>query len=191
MPSKDGCFYESFTLKPGSYLCRTVVRNLETGEAAVGSAPLTIPDTHGSDLNLSCPLLILPDKSGYYVRISEEKKGSRSIHDLFPLLAEKSQPILDTLEAKERTIQAVLRFSAPQLSSADVLTSVWVMDRKTGESIRVNHKIISMKRDYQDLIVLLELSMPKLDPDTYELWVSLKDSKTGTEARSSRVLKII
>jgi VWFA-related protein len=191
MPSKDGCFYESFTLKPGSYLCRTVVRNLETGEAAVGSAPLTITEPRASSLNLSCPLLVLPDKSGYYVRISEEKKGSRSIHELFPLLTEKSQPILDTLEAKERTIQAILRFSAPQLSSADILISVWVMNRKTGESIRLDHKTISVKRDSQDLIVLLELSMPTLDPDTYELWVSLKDTQTGVEARSSRILKII
>jgi hypothetical protein len=65
------------------------------------------------------------------------------------------------------------------------------MNRKTGESIRLDHKTISVKRDSQDLIVLLELSMPTLDPDTYELWVSLKDTQTGVEARSSRILKII
>jgi VWFA-related protein len=191
MPSKDGCFYESFTLKPGSYLCRTVVRNLETGEAAVGSAPVTISELYASELNLFYPLLLLPDKPGYYVRISEERKASRSIHDLFPFLAEKSQPVLDTLDAKEQAIQAMLRFSAPQLSSADILISAWVMNRKTGESIRLDHKMISAKKDYQDMIVLLELSMPVLVPDTYEIWVSLKDTQTGKEARSSRILKII
>jgi hypothetical protein len=191
MPSKDGCFYESFTLKPGSYLFRTVVRNLETGEAAVGSAPITILESKSSDLNLSSPLLILPDKSGYYARISDKNKESRPIHELFPLLADKSQPVLETLEAKERTIQAVLRFSAPRLSSADLLISVWVMNRKTGENIPLDHKTISMRKDYQDLIVLLELSIPTLNPDVYELWVGLKNTQTGTVAHTSRLLKII
>jgi VWFA-related protein len=191
MPSKDAWFYEFFALKPGTYRCRTVVRNLETGEAAVGSAPLTIPEPKASSLGLSSPFLVLPDRSGYYVKISEGKKDSQSIHDFFPLLGKNARPILDTLEAKERTLQAVFRLSAPDVSKVDYLLSAWVINKKTGESILLNHKIVAAQKETKDIVILIELQIPPFELDTYELFLGVKDRQTGEEARTSRLINII
>ena len=65
------------------------------------------------------------------------------------------------------------------------------MNRKTGESTRVEHKVIAAKKEYQNLNILLEIQLPSLAPDSYELWVSIKDAATGAEAKSSCGLNII
>jgi hypothetical protein len=191
LPTKDAAFYGLFSLRPGDYRLRTVIRNLESGESAVGGVPITIATAPVKGLELSPPLLVLPEKPGSYVRITEAKSGGRSIHDLFVLLPDKSRLALDAVESGTKTVQAVLRCSAPELSTADLLTSVWILNRKTGESLRVVHKIVAAKKEYQNLNILLDLQLPPLAPDTYELWVSLKDAGTGAEAKSSCTLNII
>jgi VWFA-related protein len=56
LTGNDVYYYATSFLKPGAYACRVVIRNLETGEGAVGSSSVLIPESEDSQIRLYPPL---------------------------------------------------------------------------------------------------------------------------------------
>jgi len=69
--------------------------------------------------------------------------------------------------------------------------SAWLLNKKTGDSIRCEHKILATQPDRQGLVVLLELQVPPLEPGDYDLGLAVQDRWSKAGARTGRALKII
>jgi len=69
------------SLPPGSYQCRVVARNLETGEAAVASAKTFVPKPLERGIRLHAPLLFVPGTNALYLEghIRKEKAAGAGV----------------------------------------------------------------------------------------------------------------
>ena len=88
------CFYVASPLQAGDYEVRFVARDLETGQAAVGSAALTVPAGAEAGLRFSSPLLIVPGREPHYLKLNWPGRGRGQIdaRGFLSVPSEKRQP---------------------------------------------------------------------------------------------------
>ena len=99
--------YSVASLNPGTYECRTVLRNLETGRTAVSSAPVTIPRKSPTRLHLFSPLLVLPleEEEAFYAKVTrtkEKKSDTISLKDIYPFISNTAVPIMEECKQGSR-----------------------------------------------------------------------------------------
>lgn len=113
---KKKVYYSIFSLQPGQYECRVVIRNLETGKGAVASSSVKIPEKLGSGIRLYPPLFLIPDKEAYYLKASKPQKEKAeseplSLINIYPWLSNKHSPLLEELDRGVSRLLAVVRSS--------------------------------------------------------------------------------
>jgi VWFA-related protein len=103
-PPKDDVYnYSVFYLPPGKYRSRIVLRNLDTGRAAVASSSAVIPDDMEEGIRLYPPLLIVPKTDTHYIntRGIRKKAGEKefsALSNIYPFDALKFSPLMGELE---------------------------------------------------------------------------------------------
>ena len=65
---KKALYYSLMSLPPGTYKTRIIIRDMQTGESAVGRDMVEIPEPVEQGLQLLPPLLLAPGKTDLYVR---------------------------------------------------------------------------------------------------------------------------
>ena len=106
----DVYFYSFSTLPPGDYDCRVVIRNMETGQGAVASSSVVIPETPDSGLVLYPPLFLVENRNACYIKGTEKKKKGEeiSLPDVYPFDSNQYVPLLKDLDGGTTKIQAAV-----------------------------------------------------------------------------------
>lgn len=95
--------YSVSYLPPGKYRGRAVIRNLDTGKAAIASSEAIIPNELEKGIRLYPPLLIIPKTNSIYINTRGIKKevGEKeysALSSIYPFDALKYSPLLGELE---------------------------------------------------------------------------------------------
>jgi VWFA-related protein len=188
--------YFTWSLRPGEYECRLVVRGLETGQSARGTAFFRIPEpsSAAAAFDLLQPLLLVPGTEAQYVRMQDApktKEGSPSIISFFPVLPRQSAPLLGPLDPEAPRLMAVvpvqfLRDQAPEVELEVRLTML-----PASEQMAVESGILDTKQTEGGLsFIVLEIRLPELSPGDYELEIAARDITTGAaHSVKTRLLK--
>ncbi len=192
VPSRRIYHYACFSLSPGTYECKTIIRNLETGRAAVGTASLSIPEPLSTRLRLYPLLLLLPEREAYYLGASKKNRNdeSLSLQKIYPVLQAKSRPVMGQLDEGVRKIMAGVRCSVLSISDPDITLSAMLRNKKTDEEIPLVHRVITIQKEGHDIILLVELEIPELKADAYELCMAVKEERSQSHDQTSRLLRI-
>jgi len=186
--------YSITRLAPGLYECRVVVRNLESGKSALGSASVRVPEFRESGLNLYPLFLLIPEKGSFYLRaVKEEKAKERealSLRDLYPYLSSIHSPLVKEVDRSVRNLLAVLRFSTRLTEEHPLDLDVDLIHSQSGQKIPLEFIIKESGMFGLNEAMLLEIWLPSLEPEIYTLHVILSDPESNQKAEVSRAFRI-
>ncbi|TEU07537.1 MAG: VWA domain-containing protein [Candidatus Aminicenantes bacterium] len=195
MPRKNIYTYAIFSLPPGEYKCRMVIRNLMTGKGAVGSDSAAIPEPAQSGIRLYPPVLLVPGEKLSYQTISkkknpEEREGEVSLFDLYPFLDEDYIPQFEGIEKGTSKVLVGLRYSTVGIQEPDISLTASLIDPKSGEKTQLSLIILSSEsRDATD-ILLLELQLPELKTGEYSLEIIAEEARTRSRSAVVRRFRV-
>jgi len=195
MPRKNIYTYAIFSLPPGEYKCRMVIRNLMTGKGAVGSDSAAIPEPAQSGIRLYPPVLLVPGEKLSYQTISkkknpEEREGEVSLFDLYPFLDEDYIPQFEGMEKGTSKVLVGLRYSTVGIQELDISLTASLIDPKSGEKTQLSLIILSSEsRDATD-ILLLELQLPELKTGEYSLEIIAEEARTRSRSAVVRRFRV-
>ena len=195
MPRKNIYPYAIFSLPPGEYKCRMVIRNLLTGKGAVGSDSAAIPEPVKSGIRLYPPVLLVPGEKLFYQTISkkknpEEREGGVSLFDLYPFLDGDYIPQFEGIEKETSKVLVGLRYSTVGIQEPDISLTASLIDPKSGEKTQLSLIILSSEsRDATD-ILLLELQLPELKTGEYSLEIIAEEARTRSRSAVVRRFRV-
>ena len=195
MPRKNIYPYAIFSLPPGEYKCRMVIRNLITGKGAVGSDSAAILEPVKSGIRLYPPVLLVPGEKLFYQTISkkknpEEREGRVSLFDLYPFLDGAYIPQFEGIEKGTLKVLVGLRYSTVGIQEPDISLTASLIDPESGEKIQLPLIILSSEsRDATD-ILLLELQLPELKTGEYTLEIIAEEARTRSKSEVARRFRV-
>jgi len=191
--------YSLYSLEPGEYQCRIVLRDRETGQGAVGSAAASIrqPDEPGAEkLAVFPPLLLLPDKPAAFLRFAPQDEQSaaegasqvETIRRIYRFVSNQHSPLVESISAEvKKLLAAVLcRIPGPENPDREVSFEVELTHKDSGEKFSFLPDIISSEKLGSLEAILFSIDLPALKAGQYTIEFMAVDSVTGAESRASR-----
>jgi len=179
--------FTSFLLpvKPGRYVCRMVVRNMDTGRGARGWAPLVVPQPVSAVLSLDPPLLLAPETNSLDLTASP----GGSLAGLFGYDPDAFAPLIGDIAAGTAKLYAALRIPGGK-AAAGLTVTASLLDAATSARSEVPVSILKSGADGTTKLLLLELSTGELKPGRYTLEFAAEEPGTGMTAVSSAAITV-
>jgi VWFA-related protein len=184
---RDVVYASGGSLKPGAYRCRVVVRNLETGRAAVAAGRVFVPPSESPGLQLHSILLLRPGSGAAYLE-GVGQRGRRagdvssSWADLYTFDRGAFTPALGEFPAGTTRIFGALPCSVGGIAEPLIGLRAFLVDMRTGERtavpITLHDKVV-----WGDLFVQsIELALPEIAAGTYTLYLHADEKSTKAAA---------
>jgi VWFA-related protein len=178
----EGNIYYSSLLStdPGEYKCCLVIRNLETGKGAVGSASVDVTERPVYGLQLDSILLLKPEEGAFYL---EEPPG------VYPFDTSQYSPLVEELDQRMGRIFSVVRCSYFDIRQPDIKLSadLFLQLAETKETIPVALSILNQHHEDDTIVFFIELQAEELQPGKYSLNLSAEDSLTQSKSQASTI----
>jgi len=171
-------------VKPGSYACRLVVRNLDTGRAARGAVPLVIP-VAGAAMTLDPPLMLGPDTSSLDLPAS---RGG-SLAELFAYDTNAYAPLVGVVPAGLTKLQAALRLTGSSAAGGLEVTAMLV-DAATSARTELPVSVLKQGAEGATKLLFVEIATGELKAGRYTIGFAAKDTATGMSAVSSTAVTV-
>jgi len=176
--------YTVAELPPGEYQSRMVIRDMDSGESAVGSAAIHVAEPEAREVHMDPPLVLAPGNRARFLRLSQESpegEGARSLSEFYPFLSNRWLPLMGDLSRETRTLMAVIRNT--NNSTAGLTPETWltvvIKDEASGQESPLSFEVLNSKQDGLTDILLLELSLPGLGGGRYSLIFTAEEGRTG------------
>ncbi len=196
LPYNKICIYSISSLLPGKYECRLVIRDIKTGKGAVASSSVVIPEASDSGIKLFPPLLLIPEKKTFYLKLSKDQKkktekGSLSINDIYPFLANNFSPLVEEVDREISSLLAVVRLSIIDIPEHEIEFSVYLFNHSSQEKIQLTNSFILSNENIEGTeVLLLEIQLPELEPGDYSIEITADEMTTQARSQTTRKFKI-
>ena len=176
------------SVPPGSYKCRIVLRDLETGQAAVAGVSATVPGPIATGIKLLPPLLVRPDRGALYFKAHGPSAGTDKkaiTPDMKSLLAYDTAqyaPYLERTLYRESEAWAVIRCAVPEGSLPKLKLTAFLFDKLTREKIPMALTILEENSDRGTRAFFVRLAVPNVEPDDYTLFIVAEDEASGARS---------
>ena len=176
------------SVPPGSYKCRIVLRDLETGQAAVAGVSATVPGPMATGIKLLPPLLVRPDRGALYFKAHGPSAGTDKkavTPDMKSLLAYDTAqyaPYLERTLYRESEAWAVIRCAVPEGSSSTLKLTAFLFDKLTWDRIPMALTILDEKIDKTARTFFVRMAVPGVEPDDYTLFIVAEDEASGARS---------
>lgn len=195
LPQNDIFYYSLASLPPGKYKSRIVIRNTKTGKSAVSSSQAIIQETLDAGIMLSSPLLLVPEKSAFYLRgalIEQEDKDKKPIDliDLYPCNLKLFAPVVEEIEQGITGLTAVIRSYVPQVQYPDMKISLCVMDQSSGKVMPIPFSVLHQDPKNHTQISFVTLEAHTLEPGNYIIHFDAEETKTRLKSQTTTTFSI-
>jgi VWFA-related protein len=195
IPEEDSYYYSFFSLPPGNYACRLVIRNLETGRGAVASSAAVIGNKRLIGIHLFPPLLLTPKKNAKYIRGNipkplVEKSPGFSLANFFHFDISQYSPHLEDFVLANTLVPALLRCSLANLPTAEVGISATLTDKLSGKTTPLTLIVLSEELIEEEKRLLVNIHIPELPAGEYALNFTATEKTSKSESTTTRLLKI-
>ncbi len=185
--------YMVASLLPGTYECKSVLRNLKTGKGAVGSATIDIPEEQKARLRIFPPLLLIPGEKAHFLKLSKsgkKEKGSPSLPDIYPFAPSGFVPLVGEMGPGISKLLAEVRFSVVDIQEPEVEISAELIKYPSEQMIPLSYTILDAKEHKGVDVLLMEFPLPELSPGDYTLKLSAEEVTTHSKSYSSQTFKV-
>ena len=187
--------FAALSASPGTYKCRVVLRNLETGRAAVAGISAIVPEGVANKL-LVFPPLLASEAAGTVLlggdvgkQEGEPDAQARAVQ-VFLLDPKKYAPYLEDQLPAGAAIAAAVRCAAPSDDVSGLELSAQLTSQASGNKQAVPLSILEEKGVKGTKIFLARLEIPGVTPGLYMLAFIVSDSRSGLSSRVARTFLI-
>jgi VWFA-related protein len=178
-------------LKPGSYSCRLVARDMDTGLSAVGSAVATIGRARTTGLQLSTPLILAEGAAINHVDAGPlGRKDALPLAETYAYDRSRLSPVVADLPPGIESVQAMIPYWASGEAEPDLSFSAYVIDAKTAVRTPLAFSRIERIRGGPQGLLSFEIPLAGLAPGTYYLHFHGEDKPTRSVGHTSTTLII-
>jgi len=182
-------------LEPGRYDCHVVVRDLESGAAAVAAGKAEFMDPPSAGLRLFSPLLLHPSTPSIYLESDPEAVGKTEGRQggLYYYDRTRFSPIItDEVPAGAglTILAAIVPCFTRGILAPRLVLEAELIDALSGKSIPLALTSMSKTRKDNIEVFSLEFSLAGIIPGRYNLVVSAEDEGSGLTSESKAPLRI-
>ncbi len=176
------------SVPPGQYKCRIVLRDLETGKAAVAGVSATVPGPIATGIKLFPPLLVKPDRGALYFKAHgpSADAGKKAVTaDLKTLLAYDTAqyaPHLERTLYRGSEAWAVICCAVPEGSSPKLKLTAFLFDKLTRDQIPMDLTVLEEKSEKAARTFFVRMGVPDVEPDAYTLLLFAEDEVSGAKS---------
>jgi len=191
LEQNPGFLFAALSARPGTYKCRVVLRNIETGRAAVAGISAIVPEGAADKLLVFPPLLASEAAGTVFLGRDVDKREGQPAAEaraaqafLFDL--KKYVPYLEDQLPAGAAITAAVRCVAPSDDVSGLELSAQLTSPATGEDQAVPLSILEEKEEKNTKIFVARLEIPEVTPGLYMLAFIVSDSRSGLSSRVAR-----
>ena len=186
---REVVFTTEAVLKPGSYRCRIILRDLETGEAAMAYASATVPEKPAGGLRLFSPLLLTAYRPIVTWEGEAGRAGRRSA-DVYGYDPARYSLLAGDAPAGTRSIAAVVPYAFSVLSGGEAVFRAALIDAATGRRIELPCSVVAKSTAEGRAACTLEISIDGAPPAKYLLYIYGEDISTRAVSYTQTSLTI-
>lgn len=190
LKGKGALYYSLLPLPPGTYKTSIVMRDIQTGESAVGSDKVEIPKIQEQGLQLVSPLLLAPGKTELYIRgyVPKSIKANFPLLYYFPFDPEQYAPFFGEIPKNTQKIQAVLCCYMRKLTKPALKFEATLIENSSGHESSLPVSILFGTKEGEEAKLLAEFTMPELTVGEYILRITAFGN--SSQARSHTAIKL-
>ncbi len=171
---------------PGRYRCRIIVRNMETGAAALAAATAVVPALPEKGLFIFPPLLVRPEKDALFLKDSTAKSvaaAAKAFADSFLFDARQYGLVLERKLKKGSEAWAALHCTMAGAPAETIALTAGLYDKAKLVLIPISLTLVSRRDESGRTAFFVRFQIPELEPDEYALIFTAADSAGGTRAQ--------
>ncbi|MDD8026432.1 MAG: VWA domain-containing protein [Acidobacteriota bacterium] len=182
----------SVALAPGEYSCRIVVRDLETGAAAIASCKAYVPAPVPAGLRLHTPLLLGPAAESVYRegRLAAGPRTPVAWTSLYPFDPAEYDPIPGALSNAVPALRVVLPMTNFGPQRDRVAFRAALLSTETAERFGLTITPVASAAAGGTVIQTFDIATLGLNPGRYTLYFYAEDKPAGTLAHVTAPLVI-
>ncbi len=182
---RDIHFAAGMAASAGAFVCRIVMRDLETGAAAVASAKAYVPAPSARGLRLGTPLLLAPVVNAVMIE-SAGKKG-REIErwrSVYPYDRARWAPCPEGIESGTAALRALIPYAWEGGAPSGPKLSAHLVDSAKGNKIGASVAVLMDDKKEARGSWLVGISFDDVPAGRYVLYFHASDPVTGATAYS-------
>ena len=184
-PGREFLFSAGLAVAPGDYTCRLVVRDLDTGASAVGSAAVKVGARAATGLTLHSPLILIPEGRDVYLETAgKAKAGSSGWQDIYAFDRVRYGPLVGSVPRETPGLLAVVPYSVAGLADPQVILSAYLINAGSGDREPGLFYLQSRSRVGTSEVQVLEFSLGQVPPGPYHLYVLAEDGSSRARAHT-------
>ena len=187
LPQEDLYFLTRASAPSGLYRCRIIIRNLETGAAAVASATATVPPKLEKGVLLFAPILLKPERGAFYLKghlpkATVDRTRGAAFADLFLFDPAQYVPCMEKTFKKGTEAWTSFRCAFAGEPGTAIKISAFLFDKTTREEIPIFLTIINKKEESGMKTFFVRFQIPDVEPDEYTFCLVAEDPESGEQS---------
>jgi VWFA-related protein len=193
--SPSGAYLLSvLAVPPGAYKCRIVMRNLETGAAAVAGVSTSVPEAKASGIALLPPLLWKPERNAFYLKgftaKASGKAPNRSLSEILGFDTRQYVLYTEKTLSSPSEIWASFRCAVAKIAAPKIKISAFLENLELGGMVTVPITILSEKVEPSGRLYLARLDVPEVEPGPYRLYLKAEEETSGESSLIANDFKV-
>ncbi len=181
---RDLVFTVESAAPPGAVDCRLVVRDLDTGQSALGRSSGFVRASAAGALALATPLVLVPGGGGVLLEgVTEERAGERAWREIYAYDPEAASPVIGDEPVRSDKVMLIVPARVAEGAGEALGVKLALVDTATGESRDVPYTLVSRSRAEGHEVLFLEAATDGLPPGKHLLYVHA--GLSGSEGRAS------
>jgi VWFA-related protein len=193
--SPSGAYLLSvLAVPPGAYKCRIVMRNLETGAAAVAGVSTSVPETKPSGIALLPPTLWKPERGAFYFKgfipKATRKAQPRSLSEILGFDTRQYVPYTERTLSSPSEIWASFRCAVAKIAVPKIKISAFLENLEFGNVVAIPLAILSKKDEPSGKAYLARLDIPEVESGPYRLYLKAEEETSGESSIIANDFKV-
>jgi VWFA-related protein len=181
----------ALSARPGTYKSRVVLRNVETGRAAVAGASVIVPEATATKIIIFPPLLVSEAARTVLLGTAMDKQDWRSAGaaraaQAFIFDPKRYEPYLGDQLTAGAAITAAIRCSVTGDDVSGLELSAKLVRQASGEEYAIALTILDKREDKNAKVFLARLEIPAVAKGPYRMAFIVSDGRSGLSSRIIR-----
>ncbi len=178
-------FTSGIPLQPGRYRCRVVIRDLETGESAIGSTEANVVKPAPGKLVLYTPLLLVPAEGTAYIAASQGGRiDTPSWEKVYPFVKTNLAPATGEIPQTAGKVVVIVPVTMAELGQPSVALSAQLISMADGQSMPVAFSELARSRVGTVEVAGFEFAIDQVPPGKYQIYIHAVDKDRGAQAQT-------
>jgi len=181
----------ALSARPGTYKSRVVLRNVETGRAAVAGVSVIVPEADATKIIIFPPLLVSEAARSALLGTAMDKQdgqstGAAQAVQAFIFDPKRYEPYLGNQLTVGATITAAVRCSVTGDDVSGLELSAKLISQASGEEHAIALTILDKREDKNAKVFLARLEIPEVAKGLYRIAFIVSDGRSGLSSRIIR-----